>query len=301
MRYLVPALLLVVAGGLLLLRGFAAEKPPADRPIGALIVVQDERGIIVGTYPLTDAKQIEALEGFFPDYRDRPSSRTAGAWRPGYTVYFDTGDGRSLRVTVSPPSIEANVWTMNHGDLPIKGDFHKFVADLVPPAKSQPATPMPAAWGESMNGLSGRLTVVPEGLKLGRRHVVSVELKNDSNTPFAVIDQPRLEAELSAGRKSIPDDSLSLPQSGPIPNPQWGVIPPSASLNIRVDLTTAGVSTDGPALLIVGGKMWKLALGTYELRTVVVAEKSKDGPDNQWVGRLTLPPVEIVIPKPSSK
>ena len=53
MRYLVPALLLVVAGGLLLLQGFAAEKPATDKPTSALILIH-KRGSGVVTHRLTD-------------------------------------------------------------------------------------------------------------------------------------------------------------------------------------------------------------------------------------------------------
>lgn len=63
-------------------------------------------------------------------------------------------------------------------------------------------------------------------------------------------------------------------------------------------MRTVGVPTNAPMLLAVGGKMWQLEPGTYELRAVLVAEKQKDGPDTQWVGRLPLPPVEVVVAKP---
>ena len=299
MRYLVPALLLVVAGGLLLLRGFAAEKPATDKPTSALILIH-KRGSGVVTHRLTDARKVEELEAFFPGYRDRPGSDTAAGWKLGYEVYFDIGDGRSTRVAVSPPSSDISVWTMNHGDLAIKGDFHKFVADLAPPAKGETAIPMPAAWGKATNGLSGRLTVVPEELQTSRRHVVSVELKNDSSTPFAVINQPRLEAELTTDAKLVFEDGVHI-VSGPVPNPQWGVVPQNASLGFRVDKTTVHGPNNGSRLLAIGDKIWDLMPGTYELRVVLVTEKSNDGPDNQWVGRLTLPPVVIVVAKPSSK
>lgn len=228
MRYLLPGLLLVALGGLLILRSFAADKPiVVAKPTAAVILVHDERGKIVGVHRLTDAKQVAALESFFPAYQDRPTSRTAGGWRFGYQVYFDSGDGRSARLSVSLPSKESAVWSLGEGDLAVKGDFHKFVADLGPPATGGSTAPAPA-WADPQNGLTGRLLVVPEELKAGRRHAVSLELKNDSTRPLAVIDQPRLNVELTAGGKPVPDEALSLPTSGPISNPQWGVVPQSA-------------------------------------------------------------------------
>ena len=186
------------------------------------------------------------------------------------------------------------MWSLGEGDLAVNGDFHKFVADLGPPTTDGSAAPAPA-WADPQNGLTGRLLVVPEELKPGRRHAISLELKNDSTRPLAVIDQPRLDVELVAGGKPVPD--ASFPMSGPIPNPQWGVVPQSACLGFRVDMRTVGVPTNGSMLLAVGGRMWQLEPGTYELRVVLVAEKQKDGPDNQWVGRLPLPPVEVVVAK----
>ena len=296
MRYLVPGFLLLAAGGLLLLRGFAADKPAAGKPTEAVILAYDEMGKLVATHRLTDAKQVEALGAFFPGYQERPSSRIAGGWIAGYRVTFDSPEGRSIRLTVSLPSQRSAVWSAGDGDLAVKGDFHKFVADLGAPAKDTPAAPK-QAWAEPKDGLTGRLHVVPEDLKLGGRcHEVSVELKNESTQPLAVINQPRLEVGLTVGGKPVAEVSLSM--SGPIPFPQWGVVPQSASMSFRVDMTTVGVPADGTRLLAVGGKMWQLEPGTYKLRAVLVAEKQKDGPENQWVGRLPLPPVEIVVAKP---
>ena len=72
----------------------AAEKPKkSDQPVSALIVVE---GIIsrqgVGEMKairVVDRKKLSSLESFFPNYRKRPSSNIAGAWKAGYRVYFN--------------------------------------------------------------------------------------------------------------------------------------------------------------------------------------------------------------------
>jgi len=85
--------------------------------------------------------------------------------------------------------------------------------------------------------------------------------------------------------------------SGPIPDPQWRPVPPGGQIAFRVDMQTVGVPTDGSALLAVGNVTWQLTPGEYELTAVMVAEKQKDGPENQWVGRLQLPPFKFVVSK----
>src|SRR5262245_53669337 len=92
----------------------------------------------------------------------------------------------------------------------------------------------PGAWSASIQGLSGRLHVEFEDLEPGLRHAASLELRNQSTSPVAVIDQPRLRAKLfdSGGDPVI---QMATSASGPIPSPQWAVIPRDASIRFRVD------------------------------------------------------------------
>jgi len=114
--------------------------------------------------------------------------------------------------------------------------------------------------------------------------------------PVAVVNQPEIRAELydSSGK---PVSTSSFPMSGPIPSPQWGVIPPDAYIGFRVDMLTVGVPTreQGMILIAVGGKMWALKAGKYVLEIALVFLRKEDGPQNQWVGELALPPVEVVV------
>jgi hypothetical protein len=102
---------------------------PEGKPTAALILVF-ERGKLVRTHQLTDDKQVAALEAFFPDYQKRPTSDTAGHWKWGYLVYLDFADGLSVRLGVSPANREPASWSAGHGDFPVEGDFHAFVAGL---------------------------------------------------------------------------------------------------------------------------------------------------------------------------
>jgi hypothetical protein len=158
------------------------------------------------------------------------------------------------------------------------------------------AEPVANAWSEPVNGLSGRLRVEFEDLKPGLRHAVYLELRNHSLAPIAVINQPQIHAQLhdSFGK---PVSTTSFPMSGPLPNPQWAVIPRDAYIGFRVDMQTVGVPTreHGMALFAVGGKCWGLRAGKYLLQTMLVFKKEGDGPQNQWLGELNLPTVQFTI------
>jgi len=192
---------LFAVGGFPLFRVVRAGKPTAAQPTSRVILVQDDRGKVIRAYSLTDKDQVAAIESFFPGYHDRPTSDRAGAWRSGYQVYFDFPDCHSDRLLVSSPSLDMAVWSIGNGDHAVKGDIHKFVAGLDTHNTGASASMI---WAVPQNGLTGRLLVTHEDLKPGRRHVVSVELRNDSTERLTVIDQPRLKVELTTAGKPVP-------------------------------------------------------------------------------------------------
>ncbi len=85
--------------------------------------------------------------------------------------------------------------------------------------------------------------------------------------------------------------------SGPIPKPQWAVVPADAYIGFRIDMQTVGVPAreHGITLLALGGKIWGLKAGKYSLRAAVTFDYEEGGPKNQWLGELELPAVEIII------
>lgn len=156
--------------------------------------------------------------------------------------------------------------------------------------------PVVDAWSEPTEGLSGRLRVEFEDLKPGLRHAIYLELKNHSLNPVAITNQPQIHAELfdSTG-KPVSTSGFSI--SGPIPNPQWAVIPRDAYIGFRIDMQIVGVPTreHGMALLAVGDRAWDLRAGKYVLEIALVFKYEEDGPPNRWVGELELPPVKVVV------
>jgi hypothetical protein len=156
--------------------------------------------------------------------------------------------------------------------------------------------PAATVWSEPVKELSGRLRVEFEDLQPGLRHAVYLELRSHSLNPVAVTNQPQTHAELfdTAGRPVTPSGSS---MSGPIALPQWAVMPQDAYMGFRIDMQTVGVPTreHGKALIAVGGKSWELKAGEYVLKTALVFRKEEDAPNNQWVGELELPSVEVVV------
>jgi len=145
-------------------------------------------------------------------------------------------------------------------------------------------------------GLAGRLVAEFEDLKLGVRFAIYLELRNHSSDPIAVTNQPQIAAEVfdEAGNVVSPSGAR---RSGPLRSPQWVVIPIDAYVGYRVDMQTLGLSEKERhvVLLAVGDNSWELKVGKYVFKATASFEESKDGPQDQWIGELVLPPVEIVV------
>jgi hypothetical protein len=124
--------------------------------------------------------------------------------------------------------------------------------------KANPETVI-SDWSAPERGLAGRLQVELEDLDVALRHAMYLELRNDSLEPVAVTYQPRLEARLTDEASKAIEPS-EFPMSGPIPKPQWAVIPRGAGLRLRIDMQTVGVpeKKSGKALVAVGGHSWAL-------------------------------------------
>lgn len=105
----------------------AGEKKPMLQLQSALIVTGGLNP--AKAYRVHDAKKLAELERFFPNYRQRPKSDRACGCEMGYEVFFMFNDRSILRVTVSASDDEPN-WSMGDGDLELKGDLRRFIAEL---------------------------------------------------------------------------------------------------------------------------------------------------------------------------
>jgi len=151
-------------------------------------------------------------------------------------------------------------------------------------------------WSMKSEGLVGRLLVQFEDLNPGLRHAVYLEIRNDGFDPVAVINQPEITSEVY-DLSGTPVATLKSSANGPRHVRQWAVIPGGAYIGLRVDAQTGNVPgrEHGMVLLAVGGRRWGLKPGSYVLKATSLFKDEKDGPADQWVGELDLPPVEIVV------
>jgi hypothetical protein len=163
-------------------------------------------------------------------------------------------------------------------------------------AELQHSSFMESGWCEPVKGLAGRLRVALEDLQPGLRHAVYLELFNHSSQALAVTDQPRIQAEL-LDKLGNSLTAAGMAMSGPIPAQQWGIIPAAAYLGFRIDMRTVGVPTreQGRALLALGGQAWELVPGRYTLKVDLTFKNDPAGPPHQWVGRLRMSPLQVVV------
>lgn len=145
-------------------------------------------------------------------------------------------------------------------------------------------------------GLVGRLLVQFEDLNPGLRHAVYLEIRNERFDPIALTNQPEIRSEVY-DRSGTAVPTLQFFANGPRQVRQWAVIPTGAYVGLRIDAQTGTVPTreHGMVLLAVGGRRWGLKPGNYLLKATALFKSDQDGPANQWVGELELPPVEVVV------
>lgn len=154
------------------------------------------------------------------------------------------------------------------------------------------------AWSSPSNGLAARLLAELEDLQPGLRYAITLELRNGSFEPLVVTNHPEIIAELSDA-SGAPVTPAGLMVSGLVAPEQWGVIPRDAYLGFRIDLQTVGVPTreEGTVLVALGNTGWNVRAGNYVLDATMVIENDDEGPPDQWIGALDLPPVSIEVPE----
>ena len=170
--------------------------------------------------------------------------------------------------------------------------------------RSQTGRTETGEWSEPVNGLSARLLMTLEEIKVtdypsAFRYKIILETKNVRGDILAISSQPSF-ADVrirDADGRLLPDRGYD--QSGPIPFPQWAQIPGNAYLGIRVDMTTVGLP-GGSALVGIDDHVRFLKPGTYTVHATLIAQKDKKGPDNQWLGKMNLPPVTVTFSAPES-
>jgi RNA polymerase sigma factor (sigma-70 family) len=171
------------------------------------------------------------------------------------------------------------------------------------PAKDD-TMPQREEWSEAAAGLRGRLLPVVRqklngtpilGLTLELANVSTGSLSFKADPEFAKVEV--FDSTGKAVRQS------GLPRSGPVPNPEYAVIPRDSYLGLPLDILTVGIPPNKGALLSLRNADWVLEPGRYTIRASFAAASSAvrvtvGGADTQptaWADKLTLPPVVIEV------
>jgi hypothetical protein len=133
MRYRMIALAAFVVAGVSVWIVAAERSTKDESPHRVVIVIggtHSREGVgELEAISVVDRAKIAKLESFFPNYAKRPTSDIAGGWKAGSHVYFDLGQGRTVRVTVSAND-DGKTWSVGQGDFKTHGDFDGYLKEL---------------------------------------------------------------------------------------------------------------------------------------------------------------------------
>jgi len=153
-------------------------------------------------------------------------------------------------------------------------------------------------WSSPVNGLLGRLVVRNKPNEYNETNLLDVvlELKNVSTKPIAIKNnRDAVSFKLYDLRGyAIPQSGYS--KSGPVPYPQWAVIPRDSYWGFSLYDWTVGIPGGGGTFIALPNHVWLLKEGEFILHaTLTVKDTGEDRPENAWSGELILPPLRISI------
>jgi len=154
-------------------------------------------------------------------------------------------------------------------------------------------------WSSPVNGLRGQLYARNKPSKYSKTTLLDIvlELKNVSREPIAIkYDQDALSFKLHDLR------GYSIPQSGhvgsgPVPYPQWAVVPRDSYRGFSLYDRRVGIPSGGGTFIALPNHhVWLLKEGEFILHaTLAVKDVGEDRPENTWSGKLMLPPLRISV------
>ena len=151
-------------------------------------------------------------------------------------------------------------------------------------------------WSQVNNGLQARL-ILKRRSTIGGTDILDVllQLKNVSARPIAVRNDPEAVAVTLYDLRGYPLPQAGHDRSGPLPYPQWAIVPRDSSLEFSLYDCGVGIPANAGTLLALARGVWLLKKGQYILQaTLPVPELPHDAPDNAWSGQLILPPVRFL-------
>ena len=150
-------------------------------------------------------------------------------------------------------------------------------------------------WSEVENGLQARL-VLKRKSPIGGTDILDVvlQLKNVSTHPIAVRNDPEAVSVTLYDSRRYAVPQAGHDRSGPVPYPQWAIVPRDSSLEFSLYDCGVGIPANAGTLLALPRGVWLLQKGQYVLEAVfAVTQLPPDAPGNAWLGELTLPHVKF--------
>jgi hypothetical protein len=158
-------------------------------------------------------------------------------------------------------------------------------------------------WSSPVNGLLGRLIVKNKPNKYNETTLLDIvlELKNVSTKPIAIKNNQNAVTFKLHDLRGYAIPQSGYVKSGPLPYPQWAVIPRDSYLGFSLYDWTVGTPGGGGIFIALPNYVWLLKEGEFILNaTFAIKDIGEDRPENAWSGKLILPPLRISVGNSSS-
>ena len=153
-------------------------------------------------------------------------------------------------------------------------------------------------WSSPVNGLHGRLVLKNKPNEYNETNLLDIvlELKNISTKPIAIKNNQNAVSFKLHDLRGYTIPQSGYDRSGPLPYPQWAVIPRDSYLGFSLYDPTVGIPGAGGTFIALQNNVWLLKEGEFILNaTFAIKDIDEDRPENAWTGKLILPPLRISV------
>ncbi len=154
-------------------------------------------------------------------------------------------------------------------------------------------------WSSPVNGMCGRLVLKDKPNNYNQTTLLDIvlELKNVSTEPIAIKNNREAVSFKLNDQKGYAIPRSGGMRSGPVPDPQWAVVPRDSYWGFSLYDWGVGIPGGKDTLIALPNHhVWLLKEGDFILRaTFSVKDVGEDKPENAWSGELVLPPLRISV------
>ena len=153
-------------------------------------------------------------------------------------------------------------------------------------------------WSSPANGLLGRLVSKDKPNKYNETTLLDIvlELKNVSTKPIAIKNNRDAVSFKLHDLRGYAIPQSGYDRSGPVPYPQWAVIPRDSYWGFSLYDWTVGIPGGGGIFIALPNHVWLLKEGEFILdATFTIKDTGEDSPENAWSGKLVLPLLRISV------